>query len=66
MEPVAPVAPVVRNASDATPTTPTKGSTIYEDWPLLLLLGLGALVMVVVMWRLIDGKTITLPGRGDK
>lgn len=41
-----------------------RGRTIYDDWPLLLLLGIGALAMVIVAWRLIDGKTITLPRRG--
>lgn len=66
MQPVAPAAPVVRDASKATPAAPAKGRTIYDDWPLLLLLGIGALGLVVVAWRLIDGKTITLPGRGDK
>jgi hypothetical protein len=43
-----------------------RGRTIYDDWPLIVLLGLGALGMVVALWRLIDGKTVTLPGRGDR
>jgi hypothetical protein len=45
---------------------PARGRTIYDDWPLLFLLGIGALAMIVGLSRLIDGKTITLPGRGKR
>lgn len=47
-----------------TPTQASRGRTIYDDWPLLFLLGIGALALVIVLSRLIDGKTITLPGWG--
>ena len=50
----------------STPTPARKARTIYDDWPLLALLGIGALVVVIAAWRLLDGRTITLPGRGRK
>lgn len=50
----------------STPAPARKARTIYDDWPLLALLGIGALVVVVAAWRLLDGRTITLPGRGRK
>jgi hypothetical protein len=78
-EPTATIAPAATMQATAQPTLqPTaqapanaqrdtqRGRTIYDDWPLLLLLGLGALAMVVGLSRLIDGKTITLPGRSDR
>lgn len=50
----------------STPAPARKARTIYDDWPLLALLGIGALVVVIAAWRLLDGRTITLPGRGRK
>lgn len=51
---------------EPTAQAPARARTIYDDWPILLLLGLGALALVVILSRLADGKTITLPGRGEK
>lgn len=57
---------VVTQAPSETPSAPAapRARTIYDDWPILFALGLGALALVVALARLADGKTITLPGRG--
>lgn len=71
LAPVPTIAPTAQAtiAPTATPQAPAKvnprARTIYDDWPIVLLLGAGALALVVALWRLIDGKTTILPGRGD-
>lgn len=58
---------VVTQAPSATPSAPAapRERNIYDDWPIVVALALAALAAVIVLWRLIDGKTVILPGRGD-
>lgn len=59
--------PTVTTISTPTPTTPArKASTIYDDWPLVVLILGGALAIIIALYRLLIGRETILPGRGNR
>ncbi len=59
--------PTVTTISTPTPTAPArKASTIYDDWPLVVLILGGALAIIIALYRLLIGHETILPGRGNR
>lgn len=53
-------------AVTSTPAPARTAKTIYDDWPLVVLILGGALAIIIALYRLLVGRETILPGRGNR